>query len=121
MEKVRRTAVVYLFAQAIAVAAWWTVLLIRPETRSVFQLENASDTSLMAFLPPDAAFMVLGSLIAAYLVYSRNRFEIAGLWLLAGAIAYAFAYTFSHVLATDRGWVGVVKCWLPRRVRNSPP
>lgn len=108
MEKVRRTAVVYFLLQAAAVAGWWAVLLARPETRSVFQLDSSSDTSLMAFFLPDAAFLTAGSLIAAYMAYSRNRFETAALWLLAGAVSYAFAYTFSYVLTTDHGWLGVV-------------
>jgi protein-S-isoprenylcysteine O-methyltransferase Ste14 len=108
MEKVRRTAVIYLILQGLAVAAWWAVLFFRPETRSFFQLEAASQTSLIAFFLPDAAFLAAGSLAAAILVHIRSRYETAALWLLAGAISYAAVYTFSFAMFTDVGWLGVV-------------
>lgn len=108
MEKVRRTAVLYFLLQGLAVAAWWLVLFVKPETRAYFQLEADSQTSLMAFLLPDAVFVAAGSLIVAYLVYLRNRYEVSALWLLTGAISYATVYTFSLALATDNGWLGVV-------------
>ena len=108
MEKVRRTAALYFLFQGFAVVAWWIVLIWRPEIRRYFQLEANSPTSLLAFWLPDVVFIAVGSLIVAYLVYSRNRFEIAALWLLTGALSYATAYTFSYTLATDLGWLGVV-------------
>lgn len=107
MEKVRRTAVIYYLIQGLAVALWWIVLFAQPEVRTYFQLESGSQASLMAFLLPDAAFIGAGSLIAAYFVYSRNRFESAALWLLTGAVSYAAVYTFALVLTTDHGWLGV--------------
>ncbi len=88
--------------------AWWIVLIWRPETRRYFQLEANSQTSLLAFWLPDVVFIAVGSLIVAYLVYSKNRFEVAALWLLTGAVSYATAYSFSYTLATDHGWLGVV-------------
>lgn len=108
MEKVRRTATFYYLVQGLAVAGWWVFLFARPEARAYFQLESGSQTSLMAFLLPDAAFLALGSLIAAYIVHTRNRYEIAVLWLLTGAISYATFYTFAFTLITDRGWMGVI-------------
>jgi len=79
-----------------------------PGLAYVLPLEAGSQTSLMAFQLPDVVFVAAGSLIAAYLVYTRNRYEIAALWLLTGAISYATAYTFSLVFATDTGWLGVM-------------
>src|SRR5688572_25402728 len=108
MEKVRRTARLYFLLQGLAVAAWWVILFVKPATRAYFQLEAGSETSLMAFLLPDATFIAVGSLIVAYLVSLPNRYEVSALWLLTGAISYATVYTFSLALATDNGWLGVV-------------
>ena len=108
METVRRTAVFYLVLQGIAVIAWWMALIIWPEIRIHFQFERGSQTSLLAFWLPDALFIAVGSLVTAYLIKRRNRYETAALWLLTGAISYAAIYSFSYTLMTDLGWLGVV-------------
>ncbi|MGD9563674.1 MAG: isoprenylcysteine carboxylmethyltransferase family protein [Pyrinomonadaceae bacterium] len=107
MEKVRRTAILYYLLQGLAVACWWIVLFGWPDSRAYFLLEADSETSLLAFFLPDAVFIAVGSLVAAYLIYSRNRYTTAALWLLTGAISYATAYTFSFALLAGHGWLGV--------------
>lgn len=108
MEKIRRNTVVYYLIQGIAVAAWWAVLIAKPETKAYFQLEPASQTSLMAFWLPDAVLIAAGSLTAAYLVFSRSIYATAAIWLVTGAVSYAAIYTFSYAMTTDAGWLGVV-------------
>ena len=108
MEKVRRAAALYYAVQGIGVVCWWLLLVIRPETRSYFQLEEASQTSLIAFWLPDLAFAAVGSVAAAFLVHTRSRYETAAMWLVTGAVSYAALYTFSFAMITDAGWPGVV-------------
>lgn len=88
--------------------AWWAMLISVPSSRAWFQLEANSQMSLFAFWLPDTIFIAPGSLIAAYLIYSRNRFETAAMWLLTGAVSYATLYTLAFAMMTDRGWLGVV-------------
>lgn len=108
MEKVRRAAAIYYLLQGISVIAWWAMLAVLPESRSWFQLEAKSQLSLLAFWLPDALFIAPGSLVAAYLIYSCNRFETAAMWMLTGAVSYATLYTLAFAMMTDRGWLGVV-------------
>lgn len=108
MEKVTRAAALYYLIQGVAVAGWWLVLVLRPEVRGFFQLEADSQVSLLAFLIPDAIFLAAGSLAAALLILIRNRYSTVAMWLVTGAISYAWAYTFSFVAMTDVGWLGVI-------------
>ncbi|MBK9155833.1 MAG: isoprenylcysteine carboxylmethyltransferase family protein [Chloracidobacterium sp.] len=108
MEKVRRTAALYYLLQGLGVIAWWILLVAYPESRGWFQLEANSQLSLFAFWLPDALLIAAGSLITAYLTFSRNRFESAATWLLTGAVSYAMFYTLAFAMMTDRGWLGVV-------------
>jgi protein-S-isoprenylcysteine O-methyltransferase Ste14 len=107
MDKVRRNAVTYFAIQGMAVLAWWIVLFVYPQYRAAFRLEPGSDTSLLSFLLPDVFLISLGSLAAAALVHFKNRFEVAVLWFVTGAISYASIYTFAFTFMTDRGWLGV--------------
>ncbi len=108
MEKVTRTAALYYLFQGLAVAGWWAALVARPEWRGYFQLETGSQTSLIAFWLPDLAFLAAGSIAAAWLLYSRNRYATQAMWLVTGAVSHAAVYTFSYALLTDLGWLGVV-------------
>jgi len=108
MEKVRRTAAHYYLLQGLAVIAWWILLIAYPSSRGWFQLEAHSQLSLFAFLLPDALMIAAGSLIAAYLIFSRSQFGSAATWLLTGAVSYAMLYTLAFAMMTDRGWPGVV-------------
>lgn len=108
MEKVRTAAAVYYLLQGIGVVGWWMMLVFWPGTRGYFQLEADSQTSLLAFWLPDLAFAAIGSVATAFLIYLRNRYETAAMWLVTGAVSYAAVYTFTFAAATDRGWVGVV-------------
>lgn len=108
MEKVRRVAALYYLLQGISVIAWWATLILAPASRGWFQLEERSQFSLFAFWLPDAVFIAPGSLIAAYFIYSRNRYAPMAMWLVTGAVSYATLYTLAFAMTTDHGWLGVV-------------
>lgn len=108
MEKVRRTGALYYLVQGVSVVVWWAMLVLVPESRGWFQLEAGSQASLIAFWLPDAIFIAPASFVAAYMVWRRNRFETAVMWLLTGAVSYATLYTLAFAMMTDRGWLGVV-------------
>lgn len=106
--KIKYYATLYFVFQGIGVAMWWMMLLYRPATRSLFELEPHSDTSLMAFWMADLVFILLGSFAVAALIYFDSEFTVAALWLVTGAVSYASLYTFAYALSTGAGWLGVV-------------
>lgn len=108
MEKVKRAASIYFLLQGVGVIAWWALLVWVPESRLVFVLEGNRETSLMAFWLADAALLAGGSLAAAAFIWTGNRYSVAVLWMVTGAVTYATLYTFAFVSVTGRGWAGVV-------------
>ncbi|MFZ1701666.1 MAG: isoprenylcysteine carboxylmethyltransferase family protein [Pyrinomonadaceae bacterium] len=108
LRKVRRSALLFFAAQGTGVIVWWCLLVFYPESRLFFVLEPNRETSLLAFWLPDLLFMAVGSLVAAVLIGQRNKYSVAAMWLVTGAVSYAALYTSAFVLMTDRGWWGVV-------------
>jgi protein-S-isoprenylcysteine O-methyltransferase Ste14 len=108
MQKVRKAAALYFLAQGLGVIAWWILLIAWPESRLMFVLEPNRETSLLAFWLADLLFIAIGSLTVAALIYWRNRYTVAAMWLITGAVSYSSLYTLAFVLFTDRGWLGVV-------------
>ena len=107
MEKVRRYAQLYFAVQGVAVIAWWFVLWIRPGTRELFRIEAEFETSLLAFFFPDVVFIAFGSIATSILISIRNRYDVAVVWLVTGAVSYATFYTLATSLMTNHGWLGV--------------
>lgn len=83
-------------------------MLIFPQTRIYFQIENDSQTALMAFLWADLLLMAGGSLITAILLFSSNKYAGYIAWFTFGAVFYAVTYCFSFVIMTDVGWIGII-------------
>lgn len=108
MEKVTRNAAVYFLAQGFAVAGWWVVLITVPRSRSYFQLEADSLTTLWAFWLPDLILIGPLSIVSGLLITVRNRFASSAAWMVTGAVSYATLYTLAMVMMTDAGWLGVV-------------
>jgi drug/metabolite transporter (DMT)-like permease len=124
----RRIAIGYLVLQAIAIAAWWGVMMIAPSVRSAFA-PSASEEILLAFAPSDALVVALGLYVAVR--RGEGRSDIAG-WLIAGAMSYATLFTITMAarhLAPTAGAVlmtpaAMASCWaaavLSRRGPSSP-
>jgi protein-S-isoprenylcysteine O-methyltransferase Ste14 len=107
MEKVTRNAAVYYMLQGLAVVGWWVLIIGSPDSRARFQLEADSQISLWAYWLPDLLLIGPGSFVGAALVYNRNRFATAALWLVSGAVTYATLHSLAIAMITDRGWLGV--------------
>lgn len=107
MEKVRRLAAVYYFIQGIAVIIWWLVLYFEPSFRIHFQLEQYSQTSLLAFLVPDIMLMAAGSLASSAAIILCNRYAFSAMWVTASVLAYATLYSGSFAVLSGTGWLGV--------------
>ncbi|MCY7345425.1 MAG: isoprenylcysteine carboxylmethyltransferase family protein [Pyrinomonadaceae bacterium] len=105
--KIRQNAAVYFAMQGIAVIAWWFLLVFVPTSRKYFQLENNSETSLLAFWLADLSLLGIGSIAAAGLCFRASRHAPAALWLVVGAISYATFYCLAFAWLTDAGWLGV--------------
>lgn len=105
--KIRHTAAVYFALQGIAVVAWWLALFFVPAARKYFQLEDNSETSLLAFWLADLSFLGIGSIVASWFCFRESKHAPVALWFVAGAISYAAFYCFAFALFTDSGWLGV--------------
>lgn len=105
--KIRQTAAVYFALQGVAVAAWWILLVFLPASRKYFQLENNSETSLLAFWLADLLLLGTGSLVAAGLLFRDSRHAPTASWFVCGAISYAALYCLTFAFFSDSGWLGV--------------
>jgi len=105
--KIRHTAAIYFALQGIAVAAWWLVLFFVPAARKYFQLENTSETSLLAFWLADLLLLGIGSLLAGWLCFQDSRHAPTASWFVTGAVSYATLYCLTFAFFTDSGWLGV--------------
>lgn len=105
--KINHSAAIYFTVQGIAVIAWWLLLLLVPNSRKYFQLEPASEISLLAFWLADLMLLGAGSLLAAWLCLKNNENKSIVLWSVVGAISYAAFYCLAFAFFTDSGWLGV--------------
>ena len=105
--KIRHTAAIYFALQGIAVVAWWILLFFVPASRKYFQLENTSETSLLAFWLADLLLLGIGSLIAGWLCFQDSRHAPAASWFVTGAVSYATLYCLAFAFFTNLGWLGV--------------
>jgi hypothetical protein len=103
----RRLALGYFLVQALAVTAWWVLLAARPSARALFAVHGAPPAALGAFASGDLGLVALGSALVALLRGRRWGRELA--WMVAGAMAYAAAYTATAALMRASGPLGA---WL---------
>jgi protein-S-isoprenylcysteine O-methyltransferase Ste14 len=105
--KIRNTAAAYFALQGAAVVAWWSLLLLVPTSRKQFQLETASETSLLAFWLADLLLLAAGSFLVAWLCLRDSRHVPVAAWFVTGAISYASLYLLAFAFYADAGWLGV--------------
>ena len=84
----------YFGVQAVAVAAWWVALWLRPELRGLFRPFATPDAILLGFAPADLLMLGLGSALVAASSRQTNRRRVLA-WLVAGATVYAALYTLT--------------------------
>ena len=101
-----RLARLYFVVQGVAVVAWWSMLLLRPATRTMFEVRDAPDIALLAFAPPDLVILACGSLLVAAL-YGRRIASVLA-WLVAGAALYGALYTLTTAVTGVAPWIGAV-------------
>ena len=105
--KLKTSAAVYFAVQGLAVFSWWAMLFLWPVSRTYFQLEPNSDTSLMAFWLADIFFLGIGSLVAGWLCFRDDQYKQIVSWFVTGAMSYSATYCFAFAMVTDRGWLGI--------------
>ena len=87
----RRLALGYFLLQALAVVVWWGALALQPAAWPLFAVRGAPPIALGAFAPGDLGLVALGSAVVAVRGARAWSRELA--WCVAGAMAYAAAYT----------------------------
>ena len=104
---IRRTSGAYFLLQGAVVSLWWLLLFFFPSTRGYFQMDSASESTLLAFWLPDLILLALGSLVAGAFCFGGSNLAHAAVWSTAGAVSYASLYCLALALLSDAGWLGV--------------
>lgn len=102
-----RFAELYFTLQGVAIACWWWSLGRWPDLRGYFVAEGFPDAAFDAFLPPDVALGVLGSLAVAVVRWRGSAWALSLAWWVAGGMVYATLYCVGASLATDSAWWSV--------------
>lgn len=105
--KPRSVLIAYFVVQAIAIAAWWGLLVYVPDSRGWFFPESLAGAPLMSFWLADLGLLVGGSLLIAWLVAVRNPAASSAVWFLAGAYYYPALYCLAVSMAIGGGELGV--------------
>jgi hypothetical protein len=88
--KIRRLAVMYFFVQAVAIAAWWALLLTVPTMREGFAIRGALFAVLGSFSLGDLGIIVLGSALVG--ARGGRGWAVYAAWLVSGAVLYATCF-----------------------------
>lgn len=120
----RRVAVALLAVETVAGAAWWLLLLARPDLGSAFLPEGVPADLIRTFVAADLAFYVLLPAAAALGIASERRWATPVLWLHAGGVVYAALWGWGTWAVTGDGLAGaalmtppaVVVPWLAWRL-----
>jgi len=92
-----RAAAGYLVIQAAAVLVWWGAVLFSQQVRAWFFPYGGLDPAFVAFVLPDLAFFVAGSLVVArHKLRGVSAPRVSG--ILLGAVGYATLYTLLWTL-----------------------
>jgi len=102
----RLLAAIYFVIQGLAVAAWWTLLGVRPEMRAVFLPPGNHPSALTAFALPDLLLLAVGSLLTGILLLRGNGWAALLAWLVAGAVDYATLDVLAWAAIAGGGWTG---------------
>lgn len=102
-----RAAAGYLAAQAVVVLLWWVGVLFSRAIRTWFFPYGGLDPAFAAFVIPDLAFIVGGSL---HLARQRLRGNAAprASGVLLGAVGYATVYTLAWTFALQAPAASIV-------------
>lgn len=121
-----RLAVVLHVVAAAVGAAWWVLLLVRPELGAAFLPPDVPPRMIRTFLAADLAFYAVAPAVAAY-GFARGRPWARGLLAAeCGAWGYAALWGWGAWLVTGAGALGAVAMtpsavvfpWLAWRLRR---
>ena len=98
--------IAYLLVHAAAAAAWWAMLLVRPESRLPFMATGAPDSTLLAFGLADGLIFVGASAACGYGFARCRPWAWPLLCVHAGGAGYAALYCWTLFALTGNGWLG---------------
>ena len=102
----RRLAGMYFVIQAVAVVAWWAVLVAAPSTQSYFTMRDAPFATLGSFAPGDLGLLALGSSVVG--IRMGRGWTIYLAWAVSGALLYAAGYTVTAAASGVSSPVGAL-------------
>jgi hypothetical protein len=99
-----RIATLYFALQSVLIVAWWSVLVVSPGARLLFEAGNSPST-LNAFAPGDACIVALGLYVGA----RRGHGSSASIeWMVTGAMSYAAFYTITLAIRHQSSPLGAI-------------
>lgn len=95
----------WLVFQAVAVAAWWCVLLCFPESIRWFQPRAWPKDALLSFWLSDILLFVIGSPVVAVGVALQRPWSAIAIWSLAISAWYPTLYCLTISFRTGEAWL----------------
>jgi len=105
MPQPRKIIAAWFFVQALAIAAWWGLLLLVPGSIKLFHPKDWSDDSLLAFGIADSVLLIAGSVVAAIALLQRVNWAPIAVWCVAAAAWYPTLYCLGASIMTDQAWL----------------
>ena len=102
----RVLAVWVLAFQSAAGLAWWIVMALRPDLRSLFV--PGPPEVLWALLVPDMVLFVAAGLLSAFLLSRRSSGAFPVLLMHLGGVVYASLYTWGLCILYQEAWLGAL-------------
>lgn len=104
----RRLGIAFLTLQSVGATLWWILLLLAPQSRSLFLVPNAPESTLMGFLLPDLLLFIGGGLLSAWGLAKCTPWRHTALALHTGAATYAGLHTLALPLCGGHNYWGIV-------------
>lgn len=103
---IRTLGWIYLVGQAVTLIVFWLVLWRSLASREAFLAPGAPHVTLTAFAWGDLLVYMPTSLLAAWALARRSKFQVPMLFLHAGAAMYAALYAIGFALMQQDRWLG---------------
>ncbi|GAA5507705.1 isoprenylcysteine carboxylmethyltransferase family protein [Novipirellula caenicola] len=95
----------YLIVQAVATAAWWSMLWFVPSSVSWFHPASWPRETLLGFWLADFLLLIAGSSMTAIAITSEKAWASTAVWSLAAALWYPTFYCIGVSIITDQAWI----------------
>lgn len=101
----KRIVAAYFSIQAFGTLAWWFLLFLWPDSIRLFQPQSWPNEVLRSFFLADLTFLIVGSLVTAFVVLREQVWATNVVWLMVGAGWYPALYCVGASVVTGEAWI----------------